>query len=152
MDFLGCQCVKGELRHRSDCPNCAERDAEYLSAMTEGYVSCAFWTAPEDLIAPTSGEFDLSPHRSRIPAAMWAQARRVCERFYNENRADLSTYPATNAGIDLYLSRNGHGAGFWEDDYTDPPVGDRLQESARKLGEIDIYKGKGGWYGFDRAE
>lgn len=42
-------------------------------------------------------------------------------------------------GIDFWLTRNRHGAGFWNGDW--PINGDRLTEIAESFGERWIYKG-----------
>ena len=38
---------------------------------------------------------------------------------------------------DFWLTRNGHGTGFWDGDY--PETGDRLTELAKKFGECNLY-------------
>lgn len=57
-------------------------------------------------------------------------------------------YDDTNAGHDLWLTRNGHGAGFWDRDAlsecvpeTDETLGDLLSDVARKMGNLDVYLG-----------
>jgi hypothetical protein len=45
-------------------------------------------------------------------------------------------------GTDFWLTRNGHGAGFWDRDYGD--LGDKLTAFAEKFGEVHIYKGDDG--------
>ena len=45
-------------------------------------------------------------------------------------------------GVDFWLTRNGHGAGFWDRDYGD--LGDKLTAFAEKFGEQHVYKGDDG--------
>lgn len=45
-------------------------------------------------------------------------------------------------GTDFWLTRNGHGAGFWDRDYGD--LGDKLTAFAEKFGEQHVYKGDDG--------
>lgn len=40
----------------------------------------------------------------------------------------------TRAGHDFYLTRNGHGAGFWDGDY-EKAKGQRLTDACRPYGE-----------------
>jgi hypothetical protein len=40
-------------------------------------------------------------------------------------------------GHDFWLTRNGHGSGFWDRGYGE--IGQRLTESAKKFPEIDVY-------------
>lgn len=43
------------------------------------------------------------------------------------------------AGHDFWLTRNGHGAGFW--DRGMGKLGDRLADAARAYGSVDLYVG-----------
>ena len=45
-------------------------------------------------------------------------------------------------GHDLWLTRNGHGAGFWDRGLGE--VGDKLTEIAKSMGSKDLYKGDDG--------
>ncbi|MEG3175813.1 hypothetical protein U1872_06195 [Sphingomonas sp. RB3P16] len=53
-----------------------------------------------------------------------------------------STYSTAQAGCDLWLTRNGHGAGFWDRGLG--KAGDLLTEAAAALGSIDPYFGDDG--------
>lgn len=46
------------------------------------------------------------------------------------------------AGHDFWLTRNGHGAGFWDGDW--PEVGARLDEIAKHFGGVEPYLGDDG--------
>lgn len=48
-----------------------------------------------------------------------------------------SSYDLGNAGHDLWLTANGHGAGFWDGDI-DEEIGEILSDAAREIGEGDI--------------
>lgn len=55
------------------------------------------------------------------------------ERFVDELPADLLELvraDADRAGVDLWLTANGHGAGFWDGDWSE--AGDRLTEIAKR--------------------
>jgi|SRR5579859_489359 len=63
------------------------------------------------------------------------KAKQDCEDFQNANREDLDQYQEQTGytgGVDLWLTRNGHGAGFWDRGLGD--LGKRLTIAAR-LGE-----------------
>jgi hypothetical protein len=47
------------------------------------------------------------------------------------------------AGHDFWLTRNGHGAGFWDGDLSED-VGNALTEAAKKFGECHLYVGDDG--------
>lgn len=67
-----------------------------------------------------------------------AKAKQDCEAFQEENAADLEAFcEATghdtgSAGRDFWLTRNCHGAGFW--DRGAGEVGDRLSKAAHRYG------------------
>ena len=61
-----------------------------------------------------------------------------CVDFVKENWNILMNEDARQAGHDFWLTRNGHGTGFWDGDYDDK-VGDILTESCKLYGEINPY-------------
>lgn len=54
----------------------------------------------------------------------------------------LSKYDDGSVGHDFWLSRNGHGAGFFDRGNED--VWDELQDAAKKFKEVDLYLGDDG--------
>ena len=70
-----------------------------------------------------------------------------CEQFERENEALLEKafemgYSECSVGYDLFLTRNGHGCGFWDRDLED--IGDELTTACKKMGEFDLYIGDDG--------
>jgi hypothetical protein len=55
---------------------------------------------------------------------------------------DLRDLDAEQTGHDFWLTRNGHGAGFWDRGLGE--VGDRLTSACRPYGEVDLYVGDDG--------
>lgn len=51
--------------------------------------------------------------------------------------------PIGRVAHDFWLTRNGHGAGFWDGDYPEP-WGERLTEAAQSFGECNLYIGDDG--------
>lgn len=47
------------------------------------------------------------------------------------------------AAHDFWLTRNGHGCGFWDGDWPEPDAS-RLTELSKTFGEISAYKGDDG--------
>lgn len=56
--------------------------------------------------------------------------------------AYLEERDVEHAGHDFWLTRNGHGAGFWDRGMGE--VGDRLSAKAEKWGTVDLYIGDDG--------
>lgn len=51
--------------------------------------------------------------------------------------------PWGRAGHDFWLTRNGHGAGFWDGDWPEP-MADTLTKAAKSFGECNLYAGDDG--------
>ena len=117
-------------------------DEEFFDA----YVEAALWTFEGEEDRPVFNNEDGSRIISMIndihPDTL-ATMRRDCEQFYAENRADLEARSASCGGHDFWLTRNGHGAGFWDGDWP-KGAGDRLTEACKKFGEFDLYLGDDG--------
>jgi hypothetical protein len=73
------------------------------------------------------------------PDTLAAMASDVA-RFERENADDLAHGTSDLAGHDFWLTRNGHGAGFWDGDWPQD-VGERLTSAAKAFGEVDLYVG-----------
>jgi hypothetical protein len=123
---------------------CAEAAAVSVSEMIDGYLTCALWASvplSEDESADAS-LFNLGYDRANCCADTRADARAACEGFVEAHgdalRAaceDHPQYTPERAGHDLFLSRNGHGAGFF--DHGEHPCWDVLQAAARGLGATE---------------
>lgn len=124
-------------------------DPKYLDQMTDGYLAAALFTAPEEVIPPCPGEFDRGTHVPMCSAEMREEARKVCAAFYTANAADLSTYDADDAGMDLWYTINRHGVGFWEADHCTEEEGERLTRAAQRLPERNVYINDAGEYAVD---
>ncbi len=131
--------------------------ADYPAAVDEmvsGYLVCALWAGlnwsvttdhggTEDNPVPWDDDYDISD----ISSEAITVAREFCGEFYIANADDLATYfPGSEPGQwghDLYLTRNGHGAGFWDRYYgSDDSIrsaGRRLSEAAKVYGEADFF-------------
>jgi hypothetical protein len=69
-----------------------------------------------------------------------------CQAFWRDNWQDIEDDPS-RAGHDFWLTRNGHGAGFWDGDWDDeehPDRGDRLTAAAKRYHELYLWPGDDG--------
>lgn len=77
------------------------------------------------------------------------QMAQDCAEFQRQHAADLAQYDlggrewsaAQQGGHDFWLSRNGHGAGFFDRDSLPEDVRERLQQAAQQWGEfyLDVW-------------
>lgn len=108
-----------------------------LDAFTRAYLEAALWTSDPD---PGSGEW--SEHDEwtieNIAPAAFDEAIEDCRAFQEAHADDLAQAgdDAQN-GHDFLLTRNGHGAGFWDRGYGD--VGRRLTDAAHVYGTWELW-------------
>lgn len=100
----------------------------------DAYVTAALWSSNDDNDSPLDKNYDSS---DIAPEAM-EQIRKDCKQFYKENYEMISD-DVEQAGHDFWLTRCGHGAGFWDGDW--PENGDKLTEASKKFGECWLYVG-----------
>ena len=118
-------------------------------AFLRGYLECAEWCGILDSTDDPERESDRAFMEGTSRDVRWSQsalksAREDCRDFQDANADALraSGLSASRAGHDFYLSRNGHGAGFFDEGC--PKAGD-LQAAARVYGSADV------WYNRKRA-
>jgi uncharacterized protein (TIGR03066 family) len=94
-----------------------------MNAFTEAYIEAALWSSTDDDGTPLDDNFgaeDISPETL-------AEMVSDCEQFQTDHADDIGAN-LRRAGIDFWLTRNGHGAGYWGYDnpfYTESyPVSD----------------------------
>jgi len=106
----------------------------------EGYQACALWSSCDDNGEPLDGSGMLLAGETLD--AFLAD----CGAFLGE--IDELGLPWRGEiewealGHDLWLTRNGHGAGFWDRDLGE--LGDALTEAAKRQGSCDLYVGDDG--------
>lgn len=106
----------------------------------DAYVTAALWSSTDDHDRPLDESYD----RDDIDAGTLAQMRADCAAFQETHAADLAQAgdDAQN-GHDFWLTRNRHGAGFWDRGYPDA-IGRRLTDAAHVYGEVNLYIGDDG--------
>ena len=114
------------------------------------YCECAMWSSHDE-----SDESGGDPIDAHYDLADWSDsakrgAIKDC-RAFQEKAADLLAEAAergfddSSAGHDFWLTRNGHGAGFWDRNVlAEGDLGDRLAAVADEFKEIDLYVGDDG--------
>lgn len=123
---------------------------ETLDDFTRAYLETALWAETDDDGRPLDERHTLADFEPEAIAAAVAD----CAAFQAANAADIaggrrmrrndaSMSTAGLAGHDFWLTRNRHGAGFWDGDWPDG-AGERLTNSAHSFGERNIYRGDDG--------
>lgn len=112
-----------------------------LDDFTQGYITAAYWTADEGLDELAFAD---------LATESLEQADGACQTFQRDNAAALAAayehgaqakaYTARGAGVDFWLTRNGHGSGFADREFKDALAGS-LADAARAWGACDLYLG-----------
>jgi hypothetical protein len=110
-----------------------------MDEFTRGYVETALWFT---VMHEGAVQSHLSPSALDV-------LQRDAKRFQREQGELLSQayavpgYDPSTAGHDFWLTRNGHGAGFWDGDLPNE-IGQALTTAAHAFGEQDLYVGDDG--------
>jgi hypothetical protein len=112
-----------------------------LESFTEGYIACMLWCGVID-----DEIMDDIPDVDMIDDETLKECKADCKDFYESFGPLLKKTGVFNhqlLGHDFYLTRSGHGTGFWDRDYG--PVGDELTEMAVSYGSFSLYLGDDGY-------
>jgi hypothetical protein len=122
-----------------------------LDDFTRSYAECALWATNDESDDRGGEPMDSNYTVDDIAPETLEKMAEDCRRFQAENAADLALYnhpqwsAAELGGHDLWLTRNGHGCGFWDrNDCLPEDAGERLTEAAKKYGEVYLYVGDDG--------
>lgn len=155
------QLLKEGPHHMNDTTEDPVREytAAELDDMVQGYLECALWASTdydhEDPNEEDEGEpFQLDDRYGidDIDEETVRQAREDCAAMLSlpdagEYMRRIDTHgegggPAAWYGHDFWLTRDGHGAGYWDRGLGD--LGDRLTAMAKPYGEVSLYVGDDG--------
>lgn len=108
---------------------------------TKAYISCALWVE-HDESTPSGGEpFDANYDETHFSQESLAVMIEDC-RDFQAKAGDKIQGEEGAAGHDFWLTRNGHGAGFWDGDW--PTHGEALDKLSKTYGECDLELGDDG--------
>jgi len=108
-----------------------------LDEFTQAFVAALLWSESGDDDEYLDSRYTVEDFAEETLACIVKE----CEEFQRANAADIKDRLA-RAGHDFALTRNHHGAGFWDGDW--PEAGDRLTEAAGKFKEFHLYAGDDG--------
>jgi hypothetical protein len=110
-----------------------EQFAEFFGA----YITCALWSS-HDHADDSGGEpLDANYDESDLTLGCRNAMRCDCASFVADCANDLAGLDPEQCGHDFWLTRNGHGAGFWDRGLG--ALGERLTRAAKSHGSVDLY-------------
>jgi hypothetical protein len=109
-------------------------------AFLTAYLECALWSSidydnGDDTFGRNYVLSEFSPNALKT-------AENDCNSFIDLNQPDLGVClerDSAQLGHDFWLTRNGHGAGFWDGRINDKEVAARITKSAHSFGEVHLY-------------
>lgn len=120
-----------------------------MSDFATAYCVAALWSSTDDDGQPLDSSYDLDDMAPETRALFAADAR----AFYLAHESDIhceggpvgpdGSSQAAMAGHDFWLTRCGHGAGFWDGDWPEPAA-TRLDDASKEFGNLDLYIGDDG--------
>jgi hypothetical protein len=124
---------------------------EVFDAFELSYVETMCWSSTDD----AGTNFDASDYAdTEFANETIARIKEDCAKFrvlsdaafqsFNESSDDYPLNPAQyHIAHDFWLTRNHHGAGFWDGDYPEP-LATTLTNLAHSFGEQNLYVGDDG--------
>lgn len=118
------------------------------------YVGTALWSSTGDDGEPLDLNHDISDLAPETLESMLSD----CAAFYDANsesihcegaplsrefEGSIAAREAAMAGHDFWLTRCGHGAGFWDGDWPEPAA-TALDNASKAAGNVDLYIGDDG--------
>jgi len=121
---------------------------EALNNMLRGYLEAALWASGEDgEFDSMSIETDISPEsilKSKEDLKMFLDKAgdEVYEARWGEFLTGEGSMTQDQIGHDFFLTRNHHGAGFWDRGIGE--IGEALTRVSEEMGEVMVYQGDDG--------
>lgn len=103
------------------------------------YLIAALWSSTDDNEDPLDDNFEIED----VAQESVAKSSRDIAWFVNKAGPMLDEISEENIGHDIWLTRNRHGAGFWDRGYS-KEIGDGLTAICHEMGEIDAVVGDDG--------
>lgn len=123
-----------------------------LDTFTKSYIETALWSSMDNLEDNGGSSLDEKYTIEDVESSTLHKMEQDCRDFqqkYGELYGN-GGWSDEEAGHDLWLTRNGHGSGFWDRGYKDPEkeeIGKQLTTAAKSYGTFDLYLGDGRYDG-----
>lgn len=107
-----------------------------FDAFTTAYITCALWSSTDESDDSGGRPLDDSYGPEDVTLATLREMSADCKSFVSLAGSHLDGIDAEQAGHDFWLTRNGHGAGFWDRGLGEQ--GDLLTRVAKTFGSYDL--------------
>jgi len=107
--------------------------------MIKQYLRTILWAENDDGGEPLDKNYNVTNFSDEA----LQKAKEDCIVFIQKAGELLEGLDMGNIGHDFWLTRNGHGAGFWDGDYPED-IGNKLTDISHEFGESNAYVGDDG--------
>ncbi len=107
------------------------------NVILEHYLNCALWSSTDDNDNPLDENYDIDD----IDQSAKDESLEDINGFLDIAGTLLDGQTDEQIGHDFWLTRNGHGAGFWDRGLEH---GDELTKLCEPFGSVDLYAGDDG--------
>ncbi len=115
-----------------------------LREFTRSYIEAALWSSTDNTNEQGGEPLDYNYSSRDFSPELAARIQLDCKSFYDANEETWREVSSdSHAGHDFWLTRNGHGSGFWDREYPSS-ISRALTGAAHAFGEFDIYVGDDG--------
>lgn len=111
----------------------------FVSKALDQYLATALWSSTDENDSPLEREHSTDD----FSAEAIKKATDDIIAFIIEAGDTINDLDPTDIGHDFWLTRNRHGAGFWDGDYPHK-VGEELTDISHRFKEVDCYVGDDG--------
>lgn len=117
---------------------------QQLDEFTRQYIETALWSSNDESDESGGQPLDKNYGVDDISADTLQSMIDDCTAFQKDHGELIDEHgERSTAGHDFWLTRNGHGAGFWDGDWPDD-VGETLTSISELFGEFHLYVGDDG--------
>lgn len=110
---------------------------EQFAEFFEAYIKCALWSSTDNADDSGGEPLDANYDESDLTLGCRNAMRADCASFVLSVGPDLADLDPGQCGHDFWLTRNGHGAGFWDRGLG--ALGERLTKVSKAYGSVDLY-------------
>ncbi len=113
-----------------------------MDRFTTAFIEAALWSSTDNSNDNGGRPLDRNYGIEDIAPETLASILEDCKAFQEAHAEDIDGN-VEQAGHDFWLTRNRHGAGYWDGDWQDD-VGARLTQASHAFGSVDLYVGDDG--------
>lgn len=146
LNNLGIQVV-GNYIKKKDIIKLVKSEEGWNKKTLDSYLETMLWSSfTPDTTGPMGDYEEISPDISDISTEVINSSKKDIESFYEKaekENIEVTKYTAEDIGHDFWLTRCGHGAGFWDGDYEEED-GEALTKISKEFGNKEPYIGDDG--------